>query len=63
MLHGGGATHPGGRRRTLTLRFFGTDAVYDAREGHAGPRIKGFHERMRAGDPFRDASFLRLAPA
>ena len=63
MLHGGGATHPGGRRRTLTLRFFGTDAVYDAREGRAGPRIAGFHERMRPGAPFRDPSFLRLAPA
>jgi ectoine hydroxylase-related dioxygenase (phytanoyl-CoA dioxygenase family) len=60
MLHGGAPTHPGGRRRTLTLRFFGQDAVYDAREGHAGPRISGFHQRMRTGDPFRDPSFLKL---
>jgi ectoine hydroxylase-related dioxygenase (phytanoyl-CoA dioxygenase family) len=60
MLHGGGATHPGGRRRTLTLRFFGRDAVYDAREGFAGPNIKGFHGRMQTGDPFRDPSFLKL---
>ncbi|HEY1751234.1 MAG TPA: phytanoyl-CoA dioxygenase family protein [Caulobacteraceae bacterium] len=60
MLHGGAATHPGGRRRTLTLRFFGEDAAYDAREGRAGPRISGFHERLNTGDPFRDPSFLKL---
>jgi len=61
MLHGGGPTHAGQRRRTLTLRFFGDDAVYDPREGGAGPRVSGFHDRMRAGDPFRDPSFLKLA--
>jgi ectoine hydroxylase-related dioxygenase (phytanoyl-CoA dioxygenase family) len=60
MLHGGAPTRAGARRRTLTLRFFGADAVYDPREGGAGPRIKGFHERMAAGDPFRDPSFLKL---
>ena len=59
-LHGGAPTHPGGRRRTLTLRFFGTGAVYDARPGRAGPRVDGLHSRMRSGDPFRDASFLKL---
>ena len=63
LLHGGAPTHPGKRRRTLTLRFFGTDAVYDARPGYAGPRVSGFHQRMRQGDPFRDPSFLRLLPA
>lgn len=62
MLHGGGATHADGRRRTLTLRFFGDRSVYDPREGRAGPRVSGFHERMKAGDPFRDSSFLKLAP-
>ncbi|HLI67100.1 MAG TPA: phytanoyl-CoA dioxygenase family protein [Caulobacteraceae bacterium] len=61
-LHGGAATHPGGRRRTLTLRFFGRDAVYSARPGYAGPRLSGFHERMHDGDPFRDPSYLRLSP-
>jgi ectoine hydroxylase-related dioxygenase (phytanoyl-CoA dioxygenase family) len=60
VLHGGAPTHPGARRRTLTLRFFGADAVYDPREGGAGPRVKGFHERMAPGDPFRDPSFLKL---
>ena len=60
MLHGGAATHPGGRRRTLTLRFFGQDATYEARDGRAGPAIKGFHDRVRTGDPFRDPAFLKL---
>jgi ectoine hydroxylase-related dioxygenase (phytanoyl-CoA dioxygenase family) len=60
LLHGGAATRPGARRRTLTLRFFGQDAVYDPREGGAGPRVKGFHERMTAGAPFRDESFLKV---
>jgi ectoine hydroxylase-related dioxygenase (phytanoyl-CoA dioxygenase family) len=60
-LHGGAPTHPGQRRRTLTLRFFGDQAVYDPREGGAGPRVAGFHERMRAGEPFRDPTFLKLA--
>lgn len=60
MLHGGAPTHPGARRRTLTLRFFGQDAVYEPREGGAGPRVKGFHQRMAAGDPFRDPHFPKL---
>ena len=60
LLHGGAPTHPGQRRRTLTLRFFGADAVYEPREGGAGPRVKGFHEAMTAGAPFRHESFLRL---
>ncbi|HVN01432.1 MAG TPA: phytanoyl-CoA dioxygenase family protein [Caulobacteraceae bacterium] len=60
MLHGGAPTHPGRRRRTLTLRFFGADAVYDRRDGYAGPSISGFHARMQTGDPFRDPSFLKL---
>ena len=60
MLHGGAPTHPGQRRRTLTLRYFGEGAVYDPREGGAGPRVSNFHDRMKAGDPFRHESFLQL---
>ena len=48
------------RRRTLTLRFFGDDATYEARDGRAGPSISGFHARMQPGDPFRDPAFLKL---
>lgn len=62
ILHGGAPTHPGQRRRTLTLRFFGDEAIYDPRAGSAGPPIPGFHQRMRPGDPFRDPNFLRLRP-
>ena len=61
-LHGGAPTHEGQRRRTLTLRFFGRDACYDKRPGPAGPRIDGFHQRMKQGDKFRDPSFLKLLP-
>jgi len=62
-LHGGAPTHPGGRRRTLTLRFFGERSHYDRRPGPAGPRAPGFHERMSQGAPFRDPAFLKLRPA
>ena len=33
VLHGGGATHKGVRRRTLSLRFLGDDAVFALRPG------------------------------
>ena len=35
MLHGGGPTRPGLRRRTLSLRFFGPDATFSPRPGRA----------------------------
>ncbi len=60
LLHGGAATAAGGRRRTLTLRFFGERAFYDARDSGAGPPIAGFHQRMKTGEPFRDPRFLQL---
>jgi hypothetical protein len=62
MLHGGAPTHAGQRRRTLTLRFFGDDAVYDQRPGPAGPRMDGFHKGLKTGDAFRHPSFLKLNP-
>jgi len=60
MLHGGAPTHPGGRRRTLTLRYFGRDCRYDPRPGPAGPRLSPGHGLTR-GDPLRDPGFLKLA--
>ena len=61
MLHGGAPTHPGGRRRTLTLRFFGRDAVYVARPGNGvAPMVDGLHDRLRPGEPFRDPAFPAL---
>jgi ectoine hydroxylase-related dioxygenase (phytanoyl-CoA dioxygenase family) len=62
MLHGGAPTHGGQRRRTLTLRFFGADAVYEARPGRAGPAAPGVHAALKPGDPFRHPAFLQLAP-
>ena len=61
MLHGGGATdptHP--ERRTLSLRFFGDDAVYAKRPGPAGPRVPGLHDRLEDGDRFGAECFLEL---
>ncbi len=60
MLHGGAPTHPGQRRRTLTLRYFGRDCRYDPRPGPAGPRLTPGHG-LKGGDPLRDPGFLKLA--
>jgi ectoine hydroxylase-related dioxygenase (phytanoyl-CoA dioxygenase family) len=64
MLHGGAPTHPGGRRRTLTLRFFGRDAVFVERPGDGvAPMVDGLHDRLRPGQPFRDDAFPALTSA
>ena len=70
VLHGGGDTGPGFSRRTLSLRFFGEDAVVAIRPGSDGPENRnldrpGVHPltRMRtqpAGTPFRDPAFPKL---
>ena len=63
MLHGGGATSGCQRRRTLSLRYFGEDAVIAERPGAkvANPS-KDLHplHHLRdnpAGSPFRHADF------
>ena len=61
MLHGGAPTHAGVRRRTLTLRFFGRDAVYVSRPGNGvAPMVEGLHERLLPGAPFRHEAFPEL---
>ncbi len=61
MLHGGAPTHAGRRRSTLSLRFFGRDAVYAERPGgRIGPRAPGLHDRLGPGDPFRHDAFPDL---
>jgi ectoine hydroxylase-related dioxygenase (phytanoyl-CoA dioxygenase family) len=61
MLHGGAPTQPGQRRSTLSLRFFGRDAVYAQRPGgRMGPRVDGLHERIEPGAPFRADAFPEL---
>ena len=59
MLHGGAPTHPGKRRRTLSLRFFGPDAVYRRRPGGGGPFVAGM--ATEEGQPFRHDSFPKVS--
>jgi ectoine hydroxylase-related dioxygenase (phytanoyl-CoA dioxygenase family) len=74
VLHGGGATTATGRRRTLSLRFFGHDAVVAWRPGMVpvesrADRVEAaVHPltRMRFkpdGAPFRDPAFPKIRPA
>ncbi|HZZ90475.1 MAG TPA: phytanoyl-CoA dioxygenase family protein, partial [Caulobacteraceae bacterium] len=60
MLHGGAKTAAGQRRSTLTLRFFGTETIYERRDTFGGAPGVGYHARLATGDPFRDESFLKL---
>ena len=77
MLHGGAPTNPRNRRRTLSLRFFGDDAVYTPRVGGRSaateppipenpdvPRsvFAKLPERLSPGDPFRHPDFPKLRP-
>ncbi|MCP5200928.1 MAG: phytanoyl-CoA dioxygenase family protein [Gammaproteobacteria bacterium] len=62
-LHGGGATRDGVRRRTLSLRLFGTDAVFAARPGLApAPLVAGLEAALVPGESFRHPAFPRLRP-
>ena len=70
MLHGGGDTGPGQRRRTLSLRFFGEAVHVAQRPGRQPVEATQRHgaqvhplTRMRAaadGSPFRDPAFPKL---
>ncbi len=77
MLHGGAPTHAGGRRRTLSLRFFGDDAVYvkrsvfedgDFRSGGKEVPVEGGNvfsllgRSLTPGDPLRHPGFPKLRP-
>jgi hypothetical protein len=59
-LHGGAPTHPGSRRRTLTLRFFGERAHYDPKIAKALPNVPDLPKKLKPGDLFRDPTFLQL---
>jgi len=69
MLHGGAATSAGGRRRTLSLRFFGDDVTYAPRDGFSGmlpdepttyfDELPGL---LAPGAPFRHPGFPKLRP-
>ena len=63
ILHGGAATQAGKQRRTLSLRFFGDDAVYAERPSQApAPLVEGLHDTLSPGAPFRHPAFPRLRP-
>ena len=67
MLHGGGPTEPGLRRRTLSLRFFGPDAIFSPRPARAevpGRRVDGESARPTTRDESLEDGgpvFARLA--
>ena len=53
LLHGGAPVTESAQRRTLSLRFFGADAIYSQRPARVGPPIPELHQALSAGDPFR----------
>jgi ectoine hydroxylase-related dioxygenase (phytanoyl-CoA dioxygenase family) len=59
-LHGGGAG--GGRRRTLSLRFFGDKSYYEPRPGVPSPQVPGVAATHKSGDPLRSAWFPKVLP-
>lgn len=61
-LHGGGGTRPGGRRRSLTLRFVGDDAVKIALAGAAGgpPDHANPFAALPVGAPVSEACRMRV---
>jgi ectoine hydroxylase-related dioxygenase (phytanoyl-CoA dioxygenase family) len=69
MLHGGGPTPAGGRRRTLTLRFFGDDVRYAPRQGFGvmlpdepTTHFEELPALLKPGDPFRHPGFPKVRP-
>jgi len=61
-LHGGAPTHPGQRRRTLTLRFFGERTHYDPKTAKALPNFPDMAIALKPGDTMRAPGFLQLHP-
>jgi ectoine hydroxylase-related dioxygenase (phytanoyl-CoA dioxygenase family) len=59
-LHGGGASE--GRRRTLSVRFFGSDVVYEQRPGRSEPPYPGLPATCTPGEPLRGSWFPQLLP-
>jgi ectoine hydroxylase-related dioxygenase (phytanoyl-CoA dioxygenase family) len=61
-LHGGAEMREGGRRRSLSLRFFGDDARYVVRDIPPDPPFPGVAETHEPGDPLRHAWFPQVYP-
>ena len=72
MLHGGAPTHQGRRRSTLSLRFFGDNAIYSPLPGteRVGdsdiPDLRSpfqdMQRKLKPGDPFRHPKFPKIRP-
>lgn len=64
VLHGGGHTAPGRRRRTLSARFFGPDVVFADRPKTTptAPFTPGLELVLKPGDPLRHPYYPRLRP-
>ena len=61
-LHGGAATKPGQRRRTLTLRFFGEHTHYDPKTAKSLPNMPDMATVLKPGETMRGPGFLQLYP-
>ncbi len=64
VLHGGGPTSQGRLRRTLSVRVFGEDVVFDRRPSTrpTAPRTPGLQLQLKPGDPLRHPYYPRLRP-
>jgi len=60
ILHGGAQMREGGRRRTMSIRFFGDDVRYVERPGKPAPPFFGISEVLKPGDPLRHPYFPRI---
>ena len=64
LLHGGGPTSQGRRRRTITVRCYGDDVVYAERPPSRPtvPLTPGLSLALKPGDPLRHPYYPRLRP-
>jgi hypothetical protein len=70
ILHGGAPTRAGHRRRTVSLRYFGSDAVYSPAPVIANDSdtdaerigLDAITRGLKPGDPFRNPSFYKVRP-
>ncbi len=61
LLHGGGASANSRPRRTLSVRFFGDDVVYQ-RQPRPAPTYPGTSALIEPGQPLRGPWFPKLYP-
>ena len=64
LLHGGGQTTNGRRRRTLSVRLYGDDIVFATRPDSRPtvPLTPGLKLKLKPGDPLRSPYYPRLRP-